>query len=279
EYSTPSRGSIAATTTSAPAMAGTASSPTNQTASTRGPRASASRFTSSARAAGSSTTGSFWRPSRGPTSHTITFMALRRPGGAAALEQDVHEHRSHREDEDRRPDHVDLRKDGGARGAPDEERERHRRAGVEVRDHEVVDRERKRQQQRGEDPRRDQRERDTRERRPLVRAEIHGGLFEVTVEADQPRLHGYDDVADVEHDVSDDDRQEAGRDVDRQEEREQRGAEHELGRRHRQEDQQVRRAAPAEAVADERERDQRPERGRADARDRRHLERHLDRAP
>ena len=118
----------------------------------------------------------------------------------------------------------------------------------------------KREQRAGEDPRRDQRQRDPRERRPLVRAEVHRRLLEVAVEADEPRLHGHDDERDVEHDVRDADRPEAGRDAEIEEERQQRGAEDDLGRRHRQEDEEVRRAAAAERVADERERDQRPQR-------------------
>ena len=53
-----------------------------------------------------------------------------------------------RDDEDNGTEDVDLRRHPALRGAPDEERERHLRAGVEVRDHEVVDREREREQQR-----------------------------------------------------------------------------------------------------------------------------------
>ncbi len=71
ETSTPSRGWIAAATSSAPAICGTRSSRTKLTASIRGSPAAASRFTSSARTAGASVSGSFWRPSRGPTSHRV----------------------------------------------------------------------------------------------------------------------------------------------------------------------------------------------------------------
>ena len=49
--------------------------------------------------------------------------------------------------------------------------------------------------------------------------------------------------------------------------REQRGAEHDLGRGHRQEDQQVRRRAAPEPEPDQRDRDQRAERGRDQRRD------------
>src|SRR5262249_34422034 len=52
---------------------------TNETASTRGTPAAAIRLTSSARAAGSSTSCSFWSPSRGPTSHTVTRTAPKLP--------------------------------------------------------------------------------------------------------------------------------------------------------------------------------------------------------
>ena len=146
--------------------------------------------------------------------------------------------------------------------------------GVEVRDHEVVDRER---EARAAAPARIAGAISgivtLPERRPLVRAEVHRRFLEMAVEADEPRLHRHDDVADAEHHVRDRDRPEAGRDLQVEEERQQRGAEHDLGRRHRQEDEQVRRAAAAEAVADERERDQCPERGRGEARDRRDLER------
>ena len=61
---------------------------------------------------------------------------------------DVGDHHADGDHEDRGPDHVDLRRRRDARRAPDEERERGRRARVEVRDHEVVDREREREQRR-----------------------------------------------------------------------------------------------------------------------------------
>ena len=60
-----------ATTSSAPAICGTRSPRTKLTASIRGSPAAPSRSTSSARTAGASVSGSFWRPSRGPTSHTV----------------------------------------------------------------------------------------------------------------------------------------------------------------------------------------------------------------
>ena len=123
-----------------------------------------------------------------------------------------------------------------------------------------------------EDRRRDQRQRHLPEGRPLVGAEVHRGFLEMPVEADQPRLHGHDRVADDEHDVRDRDREEAGRDLQLQEERQQRGAEHDLGRGHRHEDEQVGSSPPVEAVTDERERDQGPESRRHDARDRRDLD-------
>ena len=68
----PSAAFTAATTSSAPAICGTRSPRTNETASTRGSRAATRRETSSARTTGASTSGSFWRPSRGPTSQIVT---------------------------------------------------------------------------------------------------------------------------------------------------------------------------------------------------------------
>ena len=61
-----------ATTSSASAICGTRSPRTNDTASTRARRAEASREISSARVAAGRTSGSFCRPSRGPTSQTRT---------------------------------------------------------------------------------------------------------------------------------------------------------------------------------------------------------------
>ena len=74
EYSVPSRRSIAPTTSSAPAICGTASGRTKLAASIRGSRAALRRLTSSARPSGGSVSGSFCRPSRGPTSQTVTRM-------------------------------------------------------------------------------------------------------------------------------------------------------------------------------------------------------------
>ena len=106
-------------------------------------------------------------------------------------------------------------------------------------------------------------------------------------EARQPGLHGDDHEADVEHDVGDDDGQDAQR-VDhalrderqlrrRDEGRQQRGAEDDLRRRHRQEDEQVGAAPAAEVVAHQRERDERPEDGRDERREERDDEAVADR--
>jgi SAM-dependent methyltransferase len=57
-----------------PAICGTRPGCTKLT-SMPGRPVAASRFTSSARTAGSSTSGSFWSPSRGPTSHRVTRKA------------------------------------------------------------------------------------------------------------------------------------------------------------------------------------------------------------
>ena len=61
----------------------------------------------------------------------------------------------------------------------------------------------------GEDAGHDQRQRHLPERDRARRAEVHRRLLQVAVEADEPRLHRHDDVADVEHDVRDQDRREA----------------------------------------------------------------------
>ena len=82
-----------------------------------------------------------------------------------------------------------------ARFSPYVERERRLRARIEVRDAEVVNRERETQQSRAENGRSKQRERHLLERPPLVRAEIHRSLLQVAVEADEARLNGDDDVA------------------------------------------------------------------------------------
>ncbi len=119
------------------------------------------------------------------------------------------DHHRHREQEDHRRDHVDLRWDRHARGAPDEERERDRRARVEVRDHEVVDREREREQRRRHDTGHDQGQRHEAERLPRRGPEVLRGLLQRAVEADQPRAHRDHHERQVEHDVRDQDRAEA----------------------------------------------------------------------
>ena len=196
--------------------------------------------------------------------------------GAQAPE-DVADHDQHGDHEDRARDHVDLRWHRHARSAPDEERERRRRAGDEVGDDEVVDRESEPEQRSAEDRGSEQRQRDLAERRERAGAKIHRRLFEVTIEVDQSRLHRDDDVADDEHHVGDEDRPEAREDVHVEEERQQRGSEHDLGRRHRQEDQHVGGAAPTELVTDDREREHRAEDRRSDRRDDPDLERGDDR--
>ena len=113
---------------------------------------------------------------------------------------------------------------------------------------------------------------------PLVRAEVHRRLLEVAVEPDQPRLDRDDGEADAEHDVGDQDRPEAEDDVrlrksvSSEAPRTISGVE--SGRKIR----MFVARAPAEPVADERERDQRAERGRDEAREQRDLEREDDRA-
>ena len=152
------------------------------------------------------------------------------------------------------------------------ERERLGRALVEVRDDEVVDRESEREQRRGEDAWGEQRQSDRAERREGVGAQIAGGLLEAAVESDQPRTDDDNDEADREHDVGDQQaREPEGNRID-QEHRQQRGTEDDLRGRHRQHDQQVRRAAAREAMADQRDRHQGPDRRRRCRRERRELE-------
>ena len=97
-------------------------------------------------------------------------------------------------------------------------------------------------------------------------------------EVGESRLHGDHDVADVEHDVGDEDRPDAqrkdqalrDRQLDRGDEgREQRGAKYDLRGRHREEDQEVRHRPTAELVARQGQADHRAECGRHDGRDKR----------
>ena len=112
------------------------------------------------------------------------------------------------------------------------------------------------------DARHDQRQRDVPEGRALVGVEVHRRLLQPRVEAGEAGLDRHDDEADAEHDVGDEDRAEAQRRAQVEEQREQGGAEDDLGRGHRQEDQQVRRRAAVEAVTHEGEGDERAEQGR-----------------
>ena len=82
--------------------------------------------------------------------------------------------------------------------------------------------------------------------------EVLRRLLEVAVEADQPRAHDDHDEADAEHHVGDQQRLEAERRASEDEEEgEQRGAHHDLGRRHRDHDQEVRHAPAEELVTDQ----------------------------
>ena len=73
------------------------------------------------------------------------------------------QHHRHGEQEDHRRQDVHLRRDRHPRRAPDVERVGDGRSGVEVGDHEVVDRQREGEQRGGEHRRRDQRKRDPEE--------------------------------------------------------------------------------------------------------------------
>ncbi|MGI8579515.1 MAG: hypothetical protein ACR2K9_03040 [Solirubrobacteraceae bacterium] len=88
--------------------------------------------------------------------------------------------------------------------------------------------------------------------------EIHRRFLDVAVHALQPRLHRDHDVGDREHHVRDDDRHQTRVDVDREEERQQGGAEHHLGTGERQDDEHVDGAPPAKPVPDEGDRHEGP---------------------
>ena len=192
---------------------------------------------------------------------------------------------SHREnddaaEQDHRREHVDLRWGCRARLAEDPNREgRGARTGHEVRDDEVVDRERERQKERGEDPRDDQGQRHPEERARGVRAQVHRRVFERPVETPESRLDGERDVAHAEHDVREHDRREAQLEADveqdevrLEEQREQRSTEHDLRCGQRQHEQEVDAVPTAEPVANERHRDERPEDRGDRRRDQRDLE-------
>src|SRR5579859_4881629 len=78
----PGTRSIACTTSSAPAICGMRAGFTKLTASILGRPAAARRLTSSARISGSRTVGSFWRPSRGPTSQMVMDIPLTKEDSA-----------------------------------------------------------------------------------------------------------------------------------------------------------------------------------------------------
>src|SRR6188472_3101487 len=123
-----------------------------------------------------------WRP---PTladgDHRLLAFLLgahrRHPLGAALLnDREAHDDQG-RAEEDRR-DRVHLDRDAALGGAEDVEGERDRRAGVEVRDHEVVDRERERKQGARDDAGEDQGEGHSPEGLNGTRPEVLGGLLE-----------------------------------------------------------------------------------------------------
>ena len=139
--------------------------------------------------------------------------------------------------------------------------------GHEVRDDEVVDRQRERQQERGEDPRDDQRERDLEE--GARRVSRRGPSPRPRASSRSPRNRALTverDVAHAEHDVRDHDRREPElelmveqHEVRLEEQREQRRAEHDLRRGERQHQEEVHAAPAPEPVAHERDRDERAE--------------------
>src|SRR4051794_33686281 len=96
------------------------------------------------------------------------------------LPHDVDEHQPNRDQEDHRSDYVDLCWYRNASGAPDEQRERRLRPSVEVRDDEIVDRQRERDQPCRHDCRRDQRQRDLPEGDPWSRPQVHRSFLDVS---------------------------------------------------------------------------------------------------
>ena len=74
--------------------------------------------------------------------------------------------------------------------------------------------------------------RDPPEGLPLVGVEIHGGLFQPRVEPLQSGLDGDHHETDAEHHMCDHDRPETGIDTEVEEQRQQRGAEHDFRCRH-----------------------------------------------
>ena len=107
--------------------------------------------------------------------HVMTGSSARRAvaPGQRALDQQVDAHQDQHGDQQHRRQHVDLGRDALARGAEDEQRERLRLAGVERRDHVVVEGDRRREHRRGGHAGRDQRQGDLAERHPFRRAEVH----------------------------------------------------------------------------------------------------------
>ena len=110
--------------------------------------------------------------------------------------------------------------------SPDKEREETLGPRNEVRDDEVVHRQRAGQQEPGEDPGPDQRQRHLQEGRLRVGEDIHCRLLDMAVVAGEAGAHRHYDEADVEHYVRDQDRDETEpeRVAGVEEEREERGA-------------------------------------------------------
>ena len=178
--------------------------------------------------------------------------------GSAVLEEDVDEHQHDGDAEDHRADDVHLGRNAALRLAPDVERERLRRARVEARDHEVVDRQGEGEQRAGEDPRRDQRQRD---RKNVTYSFAPRSIAASSTCRSKPtsRARTVTTTKLMQNMMCASTIVQKPRAVPRFRKGEERGAEHDLGRGQRHEDEQVRRAPSPEVVADEGQRDQRAE--------------------
>ncbi|ABA48221.1 200 kDa antigen p200, putative [Burkholderia pseudomallei 1710b] len=118
-----------------------------------------------------------------------------------------HDADRHRDDEQRR-ERVHLRIQAEAHAREHDERQRRRAgSGQERRQHQIVDRQRKRQQPAGHERLGDQRQRDREEHPERGRAEIERRLLERRVQLAHARLHDDRDVRDAQHHVAEPDRE------------------------------------------------------------------------
>ena len=154
--------------------------------------------------------------------------------------------RSHRQQEqadqqDRGGQHVDLRRHRRFHRRVDVQRIGDRRPADEVGDDEVVERQRERQHRRRDDARHDQRQRHLEERPGGAGAEVQRGVLQRPVEPADAGAHRHRDEADLEGHMGDDDRRVPGGPAHVEEQRQQRGAHHDLRRGQRQDQEGVHR--------------------------------------